>query len=121
MKKCLANARLVCLYARRFDKVQRSFIGPGSEKKWYSIKEDSPTRNVGQIGGKDVQFSDFAANQETIETIFRMIVFCQPAQSFTEQSKKYVKSMNPFTKERATCCDGTINRAQCDQDTSSFG
>ena len=24
------------------EKGQRSFIGPGSEKKWYSIKEDSP-------------------------------------------------------------------------------
>ena len=30
--------------ARRFGKGQWSFIGPGSEKKWYSIKEDSPQR-----------------------------------------------------------------------------
>ena len=41
-KECLANARLVSLYARRLAKGQWSFIGPGSEKKWYSIKEDSP-------------------------------------------------------------------------------
>ena len=42
-KECLANARLVSLYARRFGKGQMGpFIGPGSEKKWYSIKEDSP-------------------------------------------------------------------------------
>ena len=40
--ECLANARLVSLYARRFGKGQWSFIGPGSEKKWYSIREDSP-------------------------------------------------------------------------------
>ena len=41
-EECLANARLVSLYARRFGKRQWSFIGPGSEKKWYSIKEDNP-------------------------------------------------------------------------------
>ena len=41
-EKCLANARFVSLYARRFGNGQWSFIGPGSEKKWYSIKEDSP-------------------------------------------------------------------------------
>ena len=32
-KECLANARLVSLYARRFGKGQWSFSGPGSEKK----------------------------------------------------------------------------------------
>ena len=41
-EECLANARLVSLSARRFGKGQWSFIGLGSEKKWYSIKEDSP-------------------------------------------------------------------------------
>ena len=30
------------MYARKFGKGQWSFIGPGSEKKWYSLKEDSP-------------------------------------------------------------------------------
>ena len=37
-KECLANVRLVSLYARKIGKGQWSFIGPGSEKKWYSIK-----------------------------------------------------------------------------------
>ena len=41
-QECLANARLVSLYARKFCKGQWTFIGPGSEKKWYSMKEDSP-------------------------------------------------------------------------------
>ena len=41
-KGCQANAKLVSLYAKRFGKGQWSFIGPGSEKKWYSISEDSP-------------------------------------------------------------------------------
>ena len=41
-RECLANANLVSLYARRFRKGHWSFIGPGSEKKWYCISEDSP-------------------------------------------------------------------------------
>ena len=40
--ECDPNARLVSLFARRFGAGKWSFIGPGSEKKWYSIKEDSP-------------------------------------------------------------------------------
>ena len=39
--ECLANARVVKVLARRFGVGQWSFIGPGSEKKWYSA-ENSP-------------------------------------------------------------------------------
>ena len=102
-EECLANARLVSLYARRFGKGQWSFIGPGSEKKWYSIKEDSPQGIWDTIAERMLlQFAEsgcpifrattplsrgqlkskghgklsihFAADQETIETIFRIIV-----------------------------------------------
>ena len=41
-EECMLNAKLVSLYARRFRTGQWSLIGPGSEKKWYSISEDSP-------------------------------------------------------------------------------
>ena len=41
-RELLANARLVFLHARRFGKGQWSFIGLGSEKKCYSVIEDSP-------------------------------------------------------------------------------
>ena len=41
-KECLANARLASLYARKFGKGQWTNIGPGSEKKRYSMKDDSP-------------------------------------------------------------------------------
>ena len=37
----LKNADYVKVFARRFGIGQRSFIGPGSEKKWYS-SENSP-------------------------------------------------------------------------------
>ena len=39
--ECLANAGVVKVLARRFGFGQWSFIGPGSEKKWYS-SENSP-------------------------------------------------------------------------------
>ena len=40
-KECESNVQLVSLYAKRFGAGQWSFLGPGSEKKWYSISEDS--------------------------------------------------------------------------------
>ena len=39
--ECLENARVAKVLARRFGIGQWSFIGPGSEKKWYS-SENSP-------------------------------------------------------------------------------
>ena len=63
-KECLASARLVSLYAKKFGEGQWSFIGPGSEKKRYSMKEDSPQRIGDNLAEKmliefaeDVQFS----------------------------------------------------------------
>ena len=41
-QECESNAQLVSLYVKRFGAGQWSFLGPGSEKKWYSISEDSP-------------------------------------------------------------------------------
>ena len=40
-EECLANARVVKVFAKKFGVGQWSFIGPGSEKKWYSA-ENSP-------------------------------------------------------------------------------
>ena len=102
-QKCLANAKLVSLYARRFGKGQWSFIGPGSEKKWHSISEDSPQGSLGKIAewmllefaesgcpifcattplsrgqlkskGHGKLSIHHAADLETVETIFRIIV-----------------------------------------------
>ena len=101
-KKCLANAKLVSLYAKRFGKEQWSFIGPGSEKKWYCISEDSPqgvwanmeermllefaesgcpilsatsplSRGGLKSKGHGKLSIHYAADLETIETIFRII------------------------------------------------
>ena len=40
--ECLANAGIVKVFARKFGVGQWSFIGLGSEKKWYSGEENSP-------------------------------------------------------------------------------
>ena len=36
-EECLASAKVVSIFAKKFGKGHWSFIGPGSEKKWYSI------------------------------------------------------------------------------------
>ena len=41
-EECLANAKVVSIYAKKFGTGQWSFIGPASEKKWYSMEENSP-------------------------------------------------------------------------------
>ena len=103
-KERLANAKLVSLYAKRFGKGQWSFIGPGSEKKWYCISEDSPqgvwdnmaermllkfaesgcpifratsplSRGRLKSKGHGKLSIHYAADLATIGTIFRIIVF----------------------------------------------
>ena len=41
-EECVTNAKVVSVLARKFGIGQWSFIGPGSEKKWYSVEENSP-------------------------------------------------------------------------------
>ena len=41
-EECVANARVVKVLAEKLGIGQWSFIGPGSEKKWYSMEENSP-------------------------------------------------------------------------------
>ena len=97
------NAEVVSIFAKKFGIGQWSFIGPGSEKKWYSMEENSPQGIWDHIAEKMlVEFAEsgcaifrattpvsrcelkskghgklsihFAADQETIETIFRIFV-----------------------------------------------
>ena len=98
------NAKVVSVLARKFGIGQWSFIGPGSEKKWYSMEENSPQGIWDHIAEKMLlEFAEsghpifrattpfsrgklkskghgklsihFAADHQTIETIFRIIVF----------------------------------------------
>ena len=103
-EECVANSKVVSILAKRFGIGQWSFIGPGSEKKWYSMEESCPQGIWDHIADKMLlEFAEsgcpifrattplsrgkfkskghgklsihFAADQETIETIFRIIVF----------------------------------------------
>ena len=127
-KECESSAQLVSLYAKRFGAGQWSFLGPGSEKKWCSISEDSPqsewdriaekmmleftesghpvfratsplTRGVLKSKGGGKLSIHFCADGETIETVLRTIISVNQL-SFTEQSMKCVKNVNPVTIER---------------------
>ena len=104
-KECESNAQLVSLNARRFGAGQWSFIGPGSEKKWYCTSEDSPqgawdnmaermslefaaifratsplSRGRLKSNGHGKLSMHNAADLETIETIFHNCL-CKSAQS----------------------------------------
>ena len=103
-EECVANVKVVSILAKKFGIGQWSFIGPRSEKKWYSMEENSPQGIWDHIADKMLlEFAEsgcpifrattplsrgnlkskghgklsihFAADQETIETIFRIIVF----------------------------------------------
>ena len=102
-EECVANARVVKVLAKKFGIGQRSFIGPGSEKKWYSGEENSPQGAWDHIADETLlEFIEsghptfrattplsrctlkskghgklsihFASDQKTIETIFRIMV-----------------------------------------------
>ena len=116
-EECVANAKVVSILAKKFGIGQWSFIGPGSEKKWYSMEENSPQGIWDHIAEKMLlEFAQsgcpifratkplsrgklkskghgklsiqFAADQETIET-FSHKCFCQSAQSL-RSSRKHV-------------------------------
>ena len=100
--ECLRNAESVNIFARRFGNGKWSFIGPGSEKKWYS-SENSPqgawdniaeqmllefaesghpinsattplSRGQLKSKGRGKLFIHFTADQDTVDTIFRIIL-----------------------------------------------
>ena len=101
-EECLANARGDKVLANKFGIGQWSFIGPGSEKKWYSA-ENSPqgawdhvademllefaesghptfqattplSRGILKSKGNGKLSVHFTADYPTIETVFRIII-----------------------------------------------
>ena len=103
-EECVANSKVVSILAKKFGIGQWSFIGPGSEKKWYSMEENSPQGIWDHIADKMLlEFAEsgcpifrattplsrgkleskghgklsihFTADYPTIETIFRIIAF----------------------------------------------
>ena len=102
----LKNANIVKTFAKRFGIGQWSFIGPGSEKKWY-LSENSPQGAWDHVAEEMLLFAEsgdpifrsttplsrgklkskgkgkvsihFTADQDTVDTIHR-IILCQSAQ-----------------------------------------
>ena len=100
--ECLRNAESVKVFARRLGIGHWSFIGPGSEKKWYSSENSSQgawnniaeqmllefaesghpifrattplSRGALKSKGRGKLSLHFAADQDTIDTIYRIIL-----------------------------------------------
>ena len=126
-EECLANARVVKVLPRKFGVGQWSFIGPGSEKKWYSaenspqgawdnIAEDMllesaesghPTFRAttplsrGQLKSKGhgKLSIHFTADQDTVDTIYRIILSVNQL-SVYEQWQLYAKNLRTIKIER---------------------
>ena len=136
-KECLSNAKLVSLYAKRFGKGQWTFIGPGSEKKWYSINEDSPqgrwnhmtermlvelaengcpifratsplSRGRLKRKGHGKLSIHNAADLEMIETIFSHNYFSKSAQSLRSSRRNVRRVRDPSRQIGATRCQREI-------------
>ena len=92
-EECLANARVVKVLARKFGVGQWSFIGPGSEKKWYSA-ENSPQGAWDHIA--DEMLLEFA---ESGHPTFRATT---PLSRFILKSKGHGKLSIHFTAYHPT-------------------
>ena len=51
--ECIANSTLVSLFAKRFPARRWSFLGPGSETKWYSTDKERPGRKWDRVADDD--------------------------------------------------------------------
>ena len=101
--ECELSANLVSIYARRFSPGRRSFLGPGSEKKWFSTHDSKAQGECDRVaelmmikfgqsghpvfraksplsrgtlkskGGGKLSIH-FCADEGTIETVFRTII-----------------------------------------------
>ena len=116
-QECELSAQLVSIYAKRFSPGRWSCLGPGSEKKWYSISEDSPqgewdkiaeqmmltsaerthpvirstspwSRGVLKSKGGGKLSIHYCVDQGTIETVFRTIISVN--QISLRSSRRYV-------------------------------
>ena len=102
-QECELSAKLVSIYARKFSPGRWSFLGPGSEKKWYFTHESKPQGECDRVAElMMIKFSEsghpvfrstsplsrgtlkskcggklsmhFCADEGTIETVCRTII-----------------------------------------------
>ena len=128
-RECIANANLVAIYAKRFPAARWSFLGPGSETKWFSSHGSRP-QGEGDTDAELMMMNKFwrkrtpsfratsplsrgtlkskgggklsihlCADGETIVTVFRTIISVNPLLS-TEQSQICVMNTVLVKQER---------------------
>ena len=122
-RECESNANLVSIYARRYSPRRWSFLGPGSEKKWYSTYDSRPQGESDRVAElMMIKFGEsghpvfrvtsplsrgtlksrrggklsihFCANGRTIENVFAQL-FQLISSVSTEQSQICVKNTKP--------------------------
>ena len=127
-EECVANSKVVSILAKRFGIGQWSFIGPSSEKKWYSMEETSPQGIWDHIADKMLlEFAEsgcpifrattplsrsnlkskghgklsihFTADYPTVETLFRIIVSANQLSLYGAVAK-CVKNLKPIKIDR---------------------
>ena len=86
--KCKSNAHEVADYARRFLRGHWSFLGPGSEKKWFGTYSDKPGR-VWDQSAEDMMLE----LTETIHPLFRASIAFESGEL---RSKEGCKKTNHF-------------------------
>ena len=91
-KECELSAQLVSLYAKRFSPGKWSFLGTGSEKKWYSPHEYQPQREWDKVA--EQMMMKFA---ESGHPVFR---------STSPLSRGVLKSKGGGTLSTHFCADG---------------
>ena len=101
-EKIMSNANLVSPKTKRFGTRQRSFHGPGSEKKWYCISEDSPQGVWENMAEK------------------MMLEFAESGCPSKRRGKLSIHVVIMMEQEHPLWGRHLI-RAKCDQNRSSFG
>ena len=87
-EECVANCKVFSILAKKFGIGQWSFIGSGSEKKWYSMEENSPQGIWDHIADK--MLLEFA---ESGYPIFRATTPLSRGQTQKQRTRKTVDSL----------------------------
>ncbi len=147
--ECLANAETVKVLARRFGIGQWSFIGPGSEKKWYS-SENSPqgawddiaeqmllefaesghptfrattplSRGQLKSKGRGKLSIHFTADVDSIDTLYRIILSVNQLSVYGAVAAVCEEFEGPSRENGGTCdTDGSISCSWRSQSRNSF-
>ena len=89
-RECELSAQLVSMSAKRFSPGRWSFLGPGSEKKWYSTYIDRPQGEWDRVA--ELMMIKFA---ESGHPVFRAT---SPLSRGTLKSKRWWKIINTLLR-----------------------